>query len=251
MNAAPHVLVVDDDRQIGDLLAQFLGAQGFRVTVAEDGAEMRRVLAGEAVDVVILDLMLPGEDGLTLLRRLRAASTLPVIMLTAMGSETDRVVGLELGADDYLPKPFSTRELLARIRAVLRRAGGAAPPAAGQALPGEGANRNALAFAGWMLDPGRRLLRAPDGVLVDLTSGEFDLLLAFLLHPQEVLTRDQLLDLSRGRIAGPEDRTIDVQVGRLRRKLETDPKNPDLIKTVRGGGYMLTVAVEEAGHNPG
>ena len=243
MSVVFHVLVVDDDREIGKLLAQFLGSQGFRVTAAEDGTGMRRVLAEDTVDVVILDLMLPGEDGLTLLRDLRATSGLPVIMLTAMGSETDRVVGLELGADDYLPKPFSTRELLARVRAVLRRAGSAAPAAAGQAGPGDGTGRNVLSFAGWVLDSGRRLLRAPDGVLVDLTSGEFDLLLAFLLHPQEVLTRDQLLDLSRGRIAGPEDRTIDVQVGRLRRKLETDPKNPEMIKTVRGGGYMLTVAV--------
>jgi len=230
------VLVVDDDRQIGELLGQFLGGQGFRVTAVEDGTAMRRVLAEQTVDAVVLDLMLPGEDGLSLLRVLRAAGGLPVILLTALGSEPDRVAGLELGADDYLAKPFSPRELLARLRAVLRRVGGGAPPPADE-------GRDGLEFAGWLLDPGRRLLRSADGVLVDLTSGEFDLLLAFLLHPQQVLSRDQLLDLARGRIAGPEDRTIDVQVGRLRRKLELNPKVPDLIKTVRGGGYVLAVEV--------
>lgn len=233
----PHVLVVDDDRQISELLGQFLGGQGFRVTAVEDGTAMRRVLAEHTVDAVVLDLMLPGEDGLSLLRVLRAAGGLPVILLTALGSEPDRVVGLELGADDYLAKPFSPRELLARLRAVLRRAGGGGAPSPAD----EG--RDGLDFAGWTLDPGRRLLRSADGVLVDLTSGEFDLLLAFLLHPQQVLSRDQLLDLARGRIAGPEDRTIDVQVGRLRRKLELNPKAPEIIKTVRGGGYVLAVEV--------
>jgi two-component system OmpR family response regulator len=236
-----HVLVVDDDRDIGALLAQFLGEQGLRVTATEEGTSMRRVLADESVDVVVLDLMLPGEDGLTLLRHLRATTTLPVIMLTAMGSEADRVVGLELGADDYLAKPFSPRELLARIKAVLRRSGGVAMAATGDTSAQQG--REILEFVGWSLDTGHRLLRSPDGVLVELTSGEFDLLLAFLLHPRRVLTRDQLLDLARGRVAGPEDRTIDVQVGRLRRKLEADPKDPHLIKTVRGGGYVLTAEV--------
>jgi len=232
-----HVLVVDDDRQIGELLGAFLGGEGFRVTAVEDGAAMRRVVAAGTVGVVILDLMLPGEDGLSLLRHLRATSRLPVIMLTAMGSEADRVAGLELGADDYLAKPFSTRELLARIKAVLRRAGTGPAP-----------SMDVLQFAGWRLDTGRRQLRAPDGVLVELTGGEFDLLLAFLLNPQRILTREQLLDLARGRVAGPFDRTIDVQVGRLRRRLEADPKNPDLIKTVRSGGYMLAAEVVR---NPG
>ena len=241
MTPQPHILIVDDDNQIGELLSQFLGTQGFRVTAVPDGAGMRVALAKEPADLVVLDLMLPGEDGLSLLRHLRATTSVPVIMLTAMGSETDRVVGLELGADDYIAKPFSTRELLARIKAVLRRAGSyhlaEATPVADQS------HREVLEFAGWTLDTGRRQLNSPDGVLVELTGGEFDLLLAFLLHPQRVLNRDQLLDLARGRIAGPLDRTIDVQVGRLRRKLEADPKNPEMIKTVRGGGYVLTVGV--------
>ena len=230
-----HVLIVDDDGQIGALLGQFLGAQGFRVTLAEDGIAMRRVVAERTVDIVVLDLMLPGEDGLSLLRHLRATTSLPVIMLTAMGTEGDRIAGLESGADDYIAKPFSSRELLARINAVLRRAGPPPSPTT-DAVGG-------FVFAQWRLDAGRRQLRSPDGVLVDMTSGEFDVLHAFLLHPQQVLTRDQLLELARGRVAGPLDRTIDVQVGRLRRKLETDPRNPDLIKTVRGGGYLLATEV--------
>jgi two-component system OmpR family response regulator len=241
MTPQPHILIVDDDSQIGELLSQFLGTQGFHVTAVGDGVAMREALAREAMDLVVLDLMLPGEDGLSLLRHLRATTSLPVIMLTAMSSETDRVVGLELGADDYLAKPFSTRELLARIKAVLRRAGNAQVAEATPAT--EQPHREILEFAGWQLDTGRRQLHSPDGVLVELTSGELDLLLAFLLHPQRVLNRDQLLELARGRIAGPLDRTIDVQVGRLRRKLEVDPKNPEVIKTVRGGGYVLTVEV--------
>ncbi len=232
MIPSAHVLVVDDDREIGELLVRALGAQGFRVTAVEDGAGLRRVQAEDPADVVILDLMLPGEDGLTLLRDLRRRSALPVIMLTAVGGEPDRVAGLELGADDYLPKPFTTRELLARLRAVLRRAGGGVD--------------EILDFATWRLDVGRRRLTARDGMLVGLTSGEYDLLLVFLRHPRQVLNRDELLDLARGRVAGPEDRTIDVQVGRLRRKLEADPKAPDLIKTVRGGGYMLATEVRRA-----
>lgn len=244
MTQSQHILIVDDDTQIGELLTQFLGMQGFRVTAVGDGAAMRAALSQGGIDLVVLDLMLPGEDGLSLLRHLRATTSLPVIMLTAMGSETDRVVGLELGADDYLAKPFSTRELLARIKAVLRRSGanhgnGTEPSAKVEPA----ARKEVLGFAGWTLDTGRRQLHSPDGVLVELTGGEFDLLLAFLLHPQRVLNRDQLLDLARGRMAGPLDRTIDVQVGRLRRKLEVDPKNPEMIKTVRGGGYVLTVEV--------
>jgi two-component system OmpR family response regulator len=231
------VLIVDDDPEIAALLRQTLGAQGFDVITAGDGAELRRVVDSRPVDLVILDLMLPGEDGLSLCRHLRATTGLPIIMLTAMGGETDRVVGLEMGADDYLAKPFSTRELLARIRAVLRRAGPILSPA------GTG---EVLDFSGWRLDVAHRRLTAPDGVLVEMTSGEFDLLLAFLRHPHQVLSRDQLLDLARGRVAGPLDRTIDVQVGRLRRKLEVDPKNPDLLKTVRGGGYLLASDVRRS-----
>ncbi|HET6521029.1 MAG TPA: response regulator [Geminicoccaceae bacterium] len=231
---SPHILIVDDDREIRDLLARFLGKHGYRVDVAADGRAMARALEAGRFDLIVLDLMLPGEDGLSLCRRLRATSSLPVIMLTAMGEETDRIVGLEMGADDYLPKPFNPRELLARIKAVLRRAG-----TAGRA---DEVGRT-LAFEGWRLDLARRELRAPDGVLVPLTGGEFDLLVAFAERPRRVLTRDQLLDLTRGRAAAPFERSIDVQLSRLRRKIEPDPRQPELIKTVRGGGYMFTAEV--------
>ncbi len=234
----PHLLVVDDDREIRQLVSQFLTRHGYRVTPARDGAEMLRVLETGKVDLIVLDLMMPGEDGLALCRRLRASpatQSLPIVMLTAMGEETDRVVGLEMGADDYLAKPFSQRELLARIKAVLRRA--SAPPAPG------GGTASLLRFEGWTLDLTRRELRSPDGVLVQLSAGEHDLLVAFAEHPQRVLTRDQLLDLARGRAAAPFDRSIDVQVSRLRRKIEADPAEPALIKTVRGGGYLFTPAV--------
>jgi two-component system OmpR family response regulator len=232
-----HLLVVDDDRQLRDLLTRFLGKHGYRVTTARDGQEMRQALENWRIDLVILDLMLPGDDGLTLCRELRAESRMPIIMLTAMGEETDRIVGIEMGADDYLPKPFNPRELLARIKAVLRRTQEASlqAPAGGDVT---------LRFAGWRLDRVQRKLESPDGVVVELSGGEFNLLLAFVEHPRRVLSRDQLLDLSRGRAAVPFDRSVDVQVGRLRRKIETDPKDPQLIKTVRGGGYLFTAAVE-------
>lgn len=241
MTDHPRILLVDDDQDLRALVAQVLAVQGYAVTAVGDGTAMRGALAEIGADLVILDLMLPGEDGLSLLRHLRAATTLPVIMLTALGSETDRVVGLEMGADDYLAKPFSTRELLARVRAVLRRTAprDMATPATPEAVAGS----EGLEFAGWRLEVSRRRLTSPDGVLVEMTSGEFDLLLAFLRHPHQVLSRDQLLDLARGRSAGPFDRTIDVQVGRIRRKLEIDPKAPEIIKTVRGGGYVLTTDV--------
>ncbi|UKJ74097.1 response regulator [Azospirillum brasilense] len=238
MDRTPHLLVVDDDREIRTLLSQFLTRHGFRVTGAKDGVEMMRTLDSARVDLIVLDLMMPGEDGLSLCRRLRAAPDTvqtPVIMLTAMGEETDRIVGLEMGADDYLAKPFSPRELLARVKAVLRRASG--PPVAG------GAAGKTLGFEGWTLDLAKRELRSPDGVLVQLSAGEYDLLVAFVEHPQRVLTRDQLLDLARGRSAVPFDRSIDVQVSRLRRKIEPDPADPTMIKTVRGGGYLFTPAV--------
>jgi two-component system OmpR family response regulator len=238
MNALPHLLIVDDDPEICTLVSQFLEPHGFRLTTAADGKAMREALAHGQFDLIILDLMLPGESGLTLCRDLRATSSIPVIILTAVNSETDRVVGLEMGADDYLPKPFGTRELLARIRAVMRRTttslAGTEPQVRGQALR----------FSGWTLDTGRRQLFSPDGVLVELSGGEYELLLAFLRSPQIVLNRDQLLDVTRGRIAGPFDRAIDVQVGRLRRKMEVDPKNPEMIKTVRGGGYVFAANVE-------
>jgi two-component system OmpR family response regulator len=187
--------------------------------------------------------MLPGEDGLSLCRELRASSGIPVVFLTAAGGETDRVVGLEMGADDYLAKPFSTRELLARIRAVLRRttSGQAEAPGPGGQAPKQ---TGAFSFLGWTLDTSRRQLHSPDGVLVELSGAEYELLILFLKNPNMVLNRDQLLDETRGRIAGPFDRTIDVQVGRLRRKIEIDPKNPEIIKTVRGGGYVLAANVE-------
>ncbi len=239
MQGTQHLLIVDDDRHIRDLLTRFLRKHGYRVTTARDGREMRQALSDWGIDLVILDLMLPGEDGLTLCRRLRAESAIPIVMLTAMGEETERIVGIEMGADDYLPKPFNPRELLARIRAVLRRT---------RELPTRaGAPREAmLRFAGWTLDTTRRRLESPNGVVVELSGGEYDLLVAFAEHPQRVLSRDQLLDLSRGRAAVPFDRSVDVQVGRLRRKIEEDPKKPELIKTVRGGGYVFTPAVERA-----
>lgn len=238
MSGDPHLLVVDDDQEICALLERFFTQQGYRTTTVGDGAAMRAAIEAGGIDLVILDLMLPGEDGLSLCRFLRHAARLPIIMLTAMGGEVDRVVGLEMGADDYLAKPFSTRELLARVKAVLRRS---APPAGTETDGGH--TRDVLTFNGWRLDSGRRQLRSEDGMLVEMTGGEFDLLMAFLTNSQRVLTRDQLLDLARGRVAGPFDRTIYVQVGRLRRKLERDPKNPELIKTVRGGGYVLTAEV--------
>jgi len=240
MDGSAHILVVDDDREIRDLLSRFLVKHGYRVTTAREGREARKIMADAAIDLVVLDLMMPGEDGLAFCREVRAGSDLPIIMLTAMGEETDRVVGLELGADDYLPKPFSPRELLARIKAVLRRSSGTAerPPAESGA--------GVIRFAGWTLDSGSRRLTSPEGALVTLSTGEFDLLLAFVEHPQRVLNRDQLLDLARGRSAIPFDRSIDVQVSRLRRKIEVDAKAPQIISTVRGGGYMFTPAVERA-----
>ncbi len=236
MDPSPHVLIVDDDREIRDLLARFLDKHGLRVTTAADGRDMHRVLDDSRIDLIVLDLMLPGEDGLSLCRNLRAKSRIPIIMLTAMGEETDRIVGLEMGADDYLAKPFNPRELLARIKAVLRRAEHTPSTA-----PVDGGT--VLEFAGWTLDLERRELQRADGVMVPLSGGEFELLAAFATHPGRVLSRDQLLDLARGREAQPFDRSIDVQVSRLRRKIEAEPQNPTLIKTVRNGGYNFTPTV--------
>lgn len=241
MDPAPHILIVDDDREIRDLLSRFLARHGYRVSVAGDGRAMRKAFADGAIDLVILDLMLPGDDGLTLCRELRSSSAVPIVMLTAMGEEVDRIVGLEIGADDYIAKPFNPRELLARVRAVLRRVGA---PAGGLAGARRAEATQAVRFAGWRLDLDSRDLTAPDGTLVSLSGGEFGLLAAFVLHPQRVLSRDQLLDLARGRGANAFDRSIDVQISRLRRKIEADPREPALIKTVRGGGYMFTATVE-------
>jgi two-component system, OmpR family, response regulator len=236
MTAAAHILIVDDDKELCALLSKFLTQQGYRVTVAHDGHAMQLALDDSRVNLIILDLMLPGEDGLVLCRRLRASSTLPIIMLTAMGDEVDRIVGLEMGADDYLPKAANPRELLARIRAVLRRAG-----AADAGTPAD--KNRVLTFQGWRLDVAQRQLFSPSDALVPLRAAEFDLLLALAERPQRVLTRDQLLDLSRGRAANNFDRSIDVQISRLRRKIEHDPKEPMLIKTVRNGGYILAASV--------
>ncbi len=241
MNDTPHILVVDDDRDIRDLTARFLRKHGLRCTAAADGREMFRTLETAAIDLVVLDIMMPGEDGLSLCRRLRADSVLPVIMLTALDEDADRIIGLELGADDYLTKPFNPRELLARIRAILRRAAMTPPPATAG-----GADSGGLRFSGWRLDPEARALTSPDGVGVALTSGEFDLLRVLVERPGRVLSRDQLLDLTSGRDAVPFDRSIDVQVSRLRRKLGDDPRRPRLIKTVRNGGYVFAAPVEAA-----
>jgi two-component system, OmpR family, response regulator len=233
----PHIMVVDDDREIRDLLARFLERHRFRVTAVRDAREARRTLPHGHFQLVVLDLMLPGESGLEFAGWLRSQSDLPIVMLTALGEETDRIAGLELGADDYLPKPFNPRELLARIRAVLRRVSDRSE------RKSEHTTR-ALRFAGWTLDQTRRRLINPDGVEVPLTGGEHDLLAALLERANRVLTRDMLLDLLRGRQAGPFDRAIDVAISRLRRKLEDDGRHAQLIKTVRGGGYVLAAEVE-------
>lgn len=233
----PHILIVDDDAEIRDLLSRFLSKHDFRVTTAKGGREMRQALSDWSFDLVVLDLMMPGEDGLTLCRYLRETTRLPIVMLTAVGEETDRIIGLEMGADDYIVKPFNPRELLARIRAVIRRTHSLPPEAP---VPTSGVIR----FAGLTLDAGRHELTGADGVAVPLSQGEFLLLTAFLDHSGRVLTRDQLLDLTRGRSAVPFDRSIDNQVSRLRRKIEPDPKTPTLIQTVWGGGYRFTAKVE-------
>lgn len=228
-----EVLVVDDDREILSLVAKFLRANGFRVHTARSGPEMTESLQHATVDLIVLDLMLPGRNGLDLCRDLRRTSAIPVIMLTAKGEETDRIIGLEVGADDYLPKPFNPRELLARINAVLRRT-----RLQDQRAPDHGGRL--LQFAGWRLDTLKRELTDPRGVVVDLSTGEYDLLLAFLEAPQRVLTREFLLDAARNRSIEAFDRSIDVQVSRLRRKLDGVD---ELIKTVRGAGYLFAADV--------
>ncbi len=240
MKATAHILVVDDQKEICEVVQQYLSTEGYRVSVANDGAGMRRVMAQGAVDLVILDLMLPGEDGLTLARALREESNVGIIILTGRGETVDRIIGLEMGADDYLPKPFHLRELLARVKSVLRRVSDRT-----EAQEKPAAGRSKASFAGWQLDLATRELVSPEGGEVRLTTGEFDLLTAFVNNANQVLSRDRLLDLARNREAGgPFDRTIDVQVGRLRRKLEPDPQNPTIIKTVRGTGYIFTPTVE-------
>jgi two-component system, OmpR family, response regulator len=237
MSDVAHILIVDDQQEICDVVQEYLSGEGYRVSAAHDGAGMRQVLGQSPADLVILDLMLPGEDGLSLARSLRSESGIGIIILTGRGETVDRIIGLEMGADDYLPKPFHLRELLARVKSVLRRVhsrdGDPMQPLRARAR-----------FVGWSLDLSSRQLISPQGREVRLTTGEFDLLAAFVSNANQVLTRDRLLDLARNREAGPFDRTIDVQVGRLRRKLEDDPQNPTLIKTVRGSGYIFTPAVD-------
>ncbi|KEP90976.1 response regulator [Aeromonas caviae] len=235
---SPHILVVDDHSEIRDLLKRFLEQHGMRVSCARDGKEMKRLLDEREFDLLVLDLMMPGEDGLTLCRELRVKSRLPIIMLTAMGEETDRIIGLEMGADDYLSKPFNPRELLARIKAVMRRT-------QAESLPVPETLTRDLRFDRWLLDVNRRELVDEEGVGMSLSTAEFDLLKVFLERPQRVLSRDQLLDLARGREAVAFDRAIDTLVSRLRRKLERDPKNPELIKTIWGGGYLFAADVTQ------
>jgi two-component system, OmpR family, response regulator len=237
MDAPDHILIVDDDAEIRSLLSQYLLKNGMRVTAVPDGRAMWQALDAGRVDLIVLDLMLSGDDGLTLCRNLRAKSSdIPVIMLTARGEETDRIVGLEMGADDYLAKPFSARELLARIKAILRRA-----RSLPENLRPDGAKR--IRFANWVLDTVERQLVSADGVVTPLAGAEYRLLRIFLNHPNRVLNRDQLVDLTQGKEADPLDRSIDVQVSRLRHRLGDDPREPRLIKTVRGEGYVLAVAV--------
>ncbi len=238
MERIPHILVVDDHREIRELLAKYLAKNGLRVSVASGGPEMRQVMRAAAIDLVVLDIMMPGEDGLTLCRQLRQSGDIPVVLLTAVSEETDRIVGLELGADDYLTKPFNPRELLARIRAILRRA--AAAPRAEAADPGQ-----RYRFYRFVLDVGRRALLDEDGTDLGLGTAEFRLLLAFVTRPGLVLTRDQLLDITAGRTAQIFDRSIDNLVSRLRRRIEPDPQRPTLIKTVWGDGYSFAATVED------
>jgi two-component system OmpR family response regulator len=232
-----HILIVDDDAEIRDLLGDYLRKNGYRATAVADGKGMWAALEKGHADLIVLDVMLPGEDGLVLCRNLRARSEVPVIMLTARGEDMDRIIGLEMGADDYLPKPFNPRELLARIKGVLRRA-------KNQPAPDGLDDARYVRFAGWRLDTTGRDLMAPDGLVVPLSGAEYRLLMVFLTHPNRVLNRDQLMDLCRGREADPFDRSIDVQVSRLRHRLREDPKEAQIIKTVRGKGYVLSAKVE-------
>lgn len=238
MAAASHILIVDDHREIRDLVSRALTREGFRVSTAADGRAMRKVLADSRIDLILLDLMLPGEDGLALCRAIRADSTIPIIMLTAKGEEVDRVIGLEMGADDYLGKPFGSRELIARIKALLRRS-----RTADQGTADKGPTR--YRFDGWTLNVDARTLASNEGVAVPLSTGEFDLLTAMVARPQRVLSREQLLDLARGRSATAFDRSIDTQISRLRKKIERDPGDPQIIKTVWGGGYVFTASVSK------
>ncbi|MBL4693631.1 MAG: response regulator [Magnetovibrio sp.] len=231
MKSEPHILIVDDNREIQELVSRFLNKEGYRTSTAGDGKVMRKVLKDGNIDLIILDVMLPGEDGLSLCRELRVESNIPIIMLTAKGEEIDRIVGLEMGADDYVAKPFSARELVARMKAVLRRT---------QMVTKDDDLSTYYNFLGWTLNTTKRELLSSDDIVVSLSTGEYNLLIVFLDRPKHVLNRNQLLDLTRGRAYDAFDRSIDTQVSRLRRKIEEDPKKPALIKTVWGGGYIFT-----------
>jgi two-component system phosphate regulon response regulator OmpR len=233
-----HILVVDDDPRVRTMLSRYFEEEGFRVSLAESGAAMRDRMGSSPADLVLLDLVLPGEDGIALARELRSQSDVGIIMLTGRSDIVDRVVGLEVGADDYISKPFHLREVLARVKTVLRRT----QPAARTPTSSE-RKEPIFTFDGWRLDVDRRQLTAPNGSDVPLTTGEFNLLCILLHHPGRVLDRDQLMDLTRGREWEAFDRTIDAQVARLRKKIEHDPKNPTIIKSVRGAGYVLTAKV--------
>lgn len=230
-----RLLLVDDEASLSEPLAEYLTRQGFNVTAAASAAEARSRLREETPDLVLLDIMMPGEDGLSFCRHLVETQQIPTIFLTAKGEATDRIVGLEIGADDYVVKPFEPRELVARIRSVLRRVSRAVPPPGGNEL---------FEFEGWQLDPLKRRLIDPEGAIVTISSVEFRLLKAFLENPRQVLDRDRLLDMVQGREAHLFDRAVDNQVSRLRRKIEADSRNPEIIQTVWGGGYMLAADVQ-------
>jgi DNA-binding response OmpR family regulator len=234
----PHILLVDDERDIRDPLAAYLTRNGLRVSKAESAAAARQVLSAYAIDLVLLDIMMPGEDGLALTGWLRATGNIPVILLTAKTEETDRIVGLEIGADDYVTKPFSPRELLARIKAVLRRAG----ENSGRV---QGPDTESYGFGPWVLKSGERELVDQQGVAIPLSTGEYNLLHALVTRPRRVLSRDQLLDLTQGRELAAFERSIDNHISRLRKKIEENPSDPKLIKTVWGGGYMLATDVRK------
>jgi len=238
MSIPRHILVVDDDADLRQMVADYLGDYDLRVTGAPDGAAMREAMAREVVDLILLDLKLPSEDGMTLARELRETSSVPIVILTGRKDDVDRIMGLELGADDYLTKPFNLRELLARIRAILRRT------QAHAATQVEGRNPQAFRFGAWELDLRSRRLTSNDGERVELTHAEFALLAAFLGAPERILSREQLLELSRGDDENLFDRSIDVQILRLRRKIESDPSRPKLIRTERGAGYFFNSQVE-------
>ena len=240
MTMQDHILIVDDDQDIRQLVSEYLTKNGYRVSTAQNGQEMWQILTTTNVDLIVLDIMMPGTDGLTLCRDMRGKNIhTPIIMLSARGEETDRIIGLEIGADDYQTKPFSARELIARIKSVLRRTR-TLPP---DILEQEAKTVKQWQFANWTLDVTNRHLVTPDGIIVHLSGTEYRLLLVFLTHPHQILNRDQLLDLTQGKEALPFDRSIDVQVSRLRLRLNDDPKEPRIIKTVRNKGYVLTAEV--------